>query len=324
MFPIILLVLPVCLALQSQAPAPIITFDAVHHDFAEISEDQKIAHRYTVTNKGNAPLNIKEVRTSCDCTDTAIGKMVLLPGESTFIEVRFNPDGLQGKIHRTLDVISDDPVTPITKLSFNADVIREIMPSGNTVIFTRINRDGAGMASLRLQSGNGKPITVTKISAANAPYISCISQQDGNDVILNMGIKGRLIPMNKTSGMDVLNVHTKSKKYPVLQFNIQWDVQPIIIAEPERVTWVVHVGKEYRTTITLKHSEGKPFRVIKAKSTSPLIRIAGFSKASATEQKIEIMLSSKAKAGGYQETLVLTLDDRKQQIVELPIVAVLQ
>jgi len=220
MFPIILLVSPLCLVLQSQVPAPIIAFDAAHHDFGEISEDQKIAHRYIVTNKGNSPLNVKEVRTSCDCTDTAIGKMVLLPGESTFIEVRFNPEGLQGKVRRTLDVISDDPATPISKLSFDADVIREIMPSGDTVIFTKINRDGAGLASIRLQSGNDRAITVTRASALNAPYISCEPQQDGNDVILNIVIKGKLIPMDKNRGEDVLTVHTENKKYSTMQFKI--------------------------------------------------------------------------------------------------------
>jgi len=137
----------VCLSLQAQTPAPTIAFDSTHHDFGKISEDHKTAHRFIVTNKGNASLNIKEVRTSCDCTNTTVGKTTLLPDEGTFIEAHFDPAGLMGNVRRTLDVVSDDQANPVTRLTFDATVIREIMPSGNAVVFEKVRRDGVGLAS---------------------------------------------------------------------------------------------------------------------------------------------------------------------------------
>jgi hypothetical protein len=75
-----------CAAATLMAQAPIISFDKVHHDFGRISPDRKVAAKYKVTNTGNAFLSITQVRPSCGCTYTLLGKWSLAPGESTEIE----------------------------------------------------------------------------------------------------------------------------------------------------------------------------------------------------------------------------------------------
>ena len=165
---------------------------------------------------------------------------------------------------------------------------------------------------------------MTRASAANAPYISCEPQQDGNDVILNIVIKGKLIPMDKNRGEDILTVHTENKKYPTMQFKIWWDVPLLIVVDHEQMTWMGSAGKEYKDKIILKHIEGKSFRILKAKPTIPQIKVTGVSKNSAAQHTIEVSLSPKAKAGGYQEVIAFTLDDPMQQTLEVSIVAVLR
>jgi hypothetical protein len=248
-----------------------------------------------------------------------------MPGEETFIEVIFDPMGMTGNIQKTLTVRSNDPNNGEVTLTFEASVTREIMPSSRFAIFSGVARSGPSTSkTIRLESGADQPITVTDAKIPGAPYLSCIPQQDGNDVILHISLDGKLLPPKNSQGTDNLAVRTTSKKAPLLHFQIHWEVQPTIMATPEWVTWLgAEAGKELRAAILLKHPEGRPFRILDAKPSSRIISASGITNKSAAEHKFEIVLSAKAKAGAHREVLTLKLDDPEQQSMEIPIVAVL-
>jgi hypothetical protein len=167
------LLLAPCLCL-AQAPSPVISFDKTHHDFGIIDHDQEVYYRSKVTNKGSAPLQIKEIRPSCGCSYSMMGQWRLAPGEETFIEVHFNPAGLMGNVHKSLSVLSDDPANPDVLLTFEASVAYEIMPSTTAIFFNEISRSGPAITkTVRLQSGNGQPVKVTDAKIPGAPYIAC-------------------------------------------------------------------------------------------------------------------------------------------------------
>jgi len=322
-FPYIALAPIVCMA---QAPAPAISFEKTHHDFGRMQDDQKVSYRFKVANEGSAVLEITEVIPSCGCTYSIAGQKNLKPGEETFIEVVFDPGGMTGNIQKTITVRSNDPKNGEIVLTFEATVVREIMPSSTYAIFSGVTRTGPAMSkTIRLESGDGQPIVVTDAKMPGAPYLSCNPQKQGNDVILNIGLDGKLLPPKINQGTDNLAVRTTSKRVPVMHFQIHWEVQPAILADPEWVTWLgMAAGKEQRASITLKHPQGRPFKILDAKSSSSILRASGITKNSAAEHKFEVILSSKAKAGAYREILTLKLDDPEQQSLEIPVVAVLQ
>jgi len=322
-FPHIALAPIMCLA---QAPAPAISFEKTHHDFGRMEDGQKASHRFKVVNRGTAILEIKEIIPSCGCSYSIAGQNSLKPGEETFIEVVFDPGGMTGNIQKTVAVRSNDPKNEEVILTFEATVVREIMPSSTYAIFSGVTRTGPAISkTIRLESGDGQPIVVTDTKTPGAPYLSCNPQQQGNDVILNISLDGKLLPPKINQGTDNLAVRTASKKVPVLHFQIHWEVQPAILAEPEWVSWLgAAAGKEQRATITLKHPQGKSFRILDAKSSSSILRASGITKNSTAEHKFEVILSAKAKAGAHREVLTLKLDDPEQQSLEIPIVAVLQ
>jgi hypothetical protein len=311
----------VCLAQTSE---PGIVFDRTHHDFGRIPDYKVVSHRYMVTNSGNALLRIKEVRPSCGCSISNVGKHLLKPGESTFIEAQFNPSGMSGSIHKSLAVISDDPKNPNILLTFEAGVFREIIPSTSVIFFHKVPRNASMSADIRIASGNGQSVNVTRIQFQDAPYLSCTQQKDGNDVILNLTLDGLQIPKNSNGTTDTMTVHTDNANIPTLQFRVQWDVQLQITASPARIAWVDNAGKELRTGVSLTHSNGKPFKILEATSTSPLITISSLSDVSATEQKIDVILSSYAKIGSLREILKLKFYDPEHEELEISIVAILR
>ena len=314
------LVIPVVCVAQ----APAITFDNLHHDFGKIGIDRKVSHRYKVTNTGQATLNITRLNPSCGCTSTVLGKWSLEPGESTDIEASFDPRGFRGKVHKSIQVISDDPSNGAATLSFEAEVVQDIMPSTHTVFFYDLPRTASRKTSVRLASGNGQPVRVKETKSPGAPYLGAAARSEGNDAVLDITLDGHRIPPRKPRGVDSLAVITTSTQMPVITLTVQWEVKASVTATPERVAWAEAAGKELRCPLVLKQVEGKDFRVLQAKSSSSLIKVEGAGKGAAPQQELQVFLSASARPGTYNENVTLSLDDPNQPELSVRVSALLR
>jgi hypothetical protein len=311
----------VCMA---QAPAPVITFETTQHDFGKIGADRKVSYRFKVTNTGSAVLNITRINPSCGCTSTVLGKWSLAPNESTEVEAAFDPHGYHGPIHKSIQVVSDDPANPTVTLTFEGEVIQDIMPSTNTVFFYDVQRTIPKKATIRLASGNGQPVQVKETKTPGAPYLSATVKPEGNDAILDIDLDARKISAGKQRGVDAMTVVTTSEKMPIITINVQWELKPSVVATPERVAWVDSPGKELRSPLSLKQAEGKAFRVKEYRSSNPLITVEGIGKPSAVQQDLQVILSAAAKPGTYNENVILFLDDPNEPELNLRVSAILR
>jgi len=314
---------PAAVVCMAQA-APHISFDATHFDFGKIPGDVKVSHRFKVTNTGQAPLNITRLNPSCGCTSTVIGKWTLAPQESTEVEVAFNPAGFRGLSRKSIQVISDDPASPTTTLTFEADVVREIMPSTDSVFFQDLVRSVPRKASVKLASGTDKPVKLTEARAPGAPYLSAALRQDGKDAWVDITLDGHKIPAGRTVGADAIIVTTANPKVPTVTLTVQWELRASVVADPVRVAWSETVGQELHTKVVLKQADGKPFRILSARTTNPVLTVEGITKAAAPRQEIEVVLAADAKPGLYTEKVILALDDPNQPELELRVAASLR
>ncbi len=105
-----------------QSNSPIIYFPETSHDFGTVEQGNVVGYNFTVTNKGKAPLKIKRIRTSCGCTAAITNKNVLDPGESTEIHTEFDSSNEIGKVHRSIEVLSNDHSNEKSILNIYVDV----------------------------------------------------------------------------------------------------------------------------------------------------------------------------------------------------------
>jgi uncharacterized cupredoxin-like copper-binding protein len=90
------------------AQAPVMQFEKTTHDFGAIKEDGGAKkHRFTFTNKGNAPLVISAVNASCGCTTPGWSKEPVMPGKTGYVEAEYNPMGRPGAFNKSLTVTSN-------------------------------------------------------------------------------------------------------------------------------------------------------------------------------------------------------------------------
>jgi hypothetical protein len=309
-------------ALTLMAQAPVITFDKTHHDFGRITPDRKVAVKYHATNTGNAYLNITQVRPTCGCTYTVMGKWSLAPGEATDIEAQFDPKGFKGGIRKSIEVVCDDPKTPTIALTFEAEVIQEIMPSVETVYFHQALKSATTRSQVRYVSGNGEAVQIVDVKAPGAPFITFGYRSEGKDLVLEVSLDGRKVPAGQFRGVETATVRFTNPRVGQLPLNIQWELKPAIVVSPVELVFQDAAGKELRQKLTLKQAEGRPFRVTGARPSLQGMRVEGMNQKAATID-LTVVLPATLKAGRYTDVLSLSTDDPDQPELTVRVVALL-
>ena len=88
--------------------APKIQVDSETYEFASVIAGTFVSHNFIITNIGDAPLTIKNVRTSCGCTVVELEKTVLAAGESEVLQADLGTTGYHGRIEKRIYVESND------------------------------------------------------------------------------------------------------------------------------------------------------------------------------------------------------------------------
>ena len=109
-----------------------ISADGETYEFGSVIDGTIVAHTFVLANKGNGPLEIARVTTSCGCTTATLARMTLEPGESVKLAAELRTDGLGapgGKsITRTITVESNDSARPQMFLNLKG-VVEPVAPS---------------------------------------------------------------------------------------------------------------------------------------------------------------------------------------------------
>ena len=103
--------------------APIIEVDSADYDFGKLVGAPAITHRFIISNIGDAPLSILDVRTSCGCTATALPESELAPGESVELEATVDLTGFSGHVSQAIYILSNDIIHRKLTLHITGQVI---------------------------------------------------------------------------------------------------------------------------------------------------------------------------------------------------------
>lgn len=100
-----------------------LSFDTRHMTAGPMNEDDAPStYRYRMTNSGDAPVGIKDLRTTCSCLTATCTRSSLLPGETADIIVRYDPAGHPGRFERRIFVYTQDGEDPAAVLKLSVDV----------------------------------------------------------------------------------------------------------------------------------------------------------------------------------------------------------
>ena len=107
----------------AQEKGPRIKFEKTTHDFGKIPEDKIFEYSFRFINEGDAALEIKDTESSCGCTEAAVDKKTIEPGQTGEIKTTLNPIGKRGKIKKTISVKTNDKTIQQVTLTVSAEVL---------------------------------------------------------------------------------------------------------------------------------------------------------------------------------------------------------
>ncbi|MGE5806511.1 MAG: DUF1573 domain-containing protein [Ignavibacteria bacterium] len=105
---------------------PKIYFNESEHDFGTIKEGKVVDYLFKFSNKGDAPLKIKNVETSCGCTAALVSSKTIEPGNEGTLRIELNTKDRSGKMSRSITISSNDPAEPNKVLLISAEIKKEI------------------------------------------------------------------------------------------------------------------------------------------------------------------------------------------------------
>ncbi len=79
-------------------------FDKLIHNFGKISQGETVGCYFKMTNTGNEPLVIYNVKPGCGCTTAKFPENPILPGDYGEIEIRFDSRGFSGNQYKVIRI----------------------------------------------------------------------------------------------------------------------------------------------------------------------------------------------------------------------------
>ncbi|MBS3915422.1 MAG: DUF1573 domain-containing protein [Bacteroidetes bacterium] len=103
-----------------------IQFLKTTHDFGVVNEDINFAiHQFRFVNTGDRKLHITNVATSCGCTTPDWTKDSINPGDTGFVQAKYETTNRIGTFSKSITVYSNAVTSPFVQLNIIGDVHRE-------------------------------------------------------------------------------------------------------------------------------------------------------------------------------------------------------
>lgn len=167
-----------------------------------VGEDTAVGH-FKYQNKGDKPIAIKNVSTSCGCT-AASAKNSAEPGEKGEVTATFKIGDRTGVQQKMITVATDDPAHPATSLTLKV-VIPQVLELQPTFLYwpageaakpkTILAKAGKDVAIKNLDVSSSSPDFLTKVeqgSAANEFRINVEPRQTTQPAAATLTIKPKL------------------------------------------------------------------------------------------------------------------------------------
>lgn len=145
--------------------APGITANHPDFDFGSIPQGKKLTHTFTIKNTGDAPLTIERVSTSCGCTAAASSLRTLPPGATSEIRATFDSTNFGGPVHKTVQVHSNDPKTPVYVMSLKGTVVEQIAVAPRQLNAGTVKAGGKQEMKLNLENRGNTPLAINAVKS---------------------------------------------------------------------------------------------------------------------------------------------------------------
>jgi hypothetical protein len=339
-----------------QGPVPVIDIAEKVKDFGIVSKGEQVQAVFEVHNKGEANLEISQVRPTCGCTVADFDKTIP-PGGTGKIRANVDTSAFNGPISKAVLVFSNDPATPQLSLVIKAEVrsMIEAMPR-SLVLFRSVLQGETATEKVTLVSADGSPFKVLGVQVRGKDYVDSGRQSStGAPILVEPGTdrspyeitvrelpeaeriaerKGPqyevavTVPSNAPEGMlnDKIIIKTDMAKAAEVPLNVTGAVRAIIqVVPPEinlgKVAGDADVGQP---VLLVNNRQNTDLQISEATVDNPAFTTKILPLQAGQRYQIAVTLKAGAPKGTLKGTLKINTSDPTRKVIEVPIQALVQ
>ncbi len=304
--------------------SPRIVFQDALHDFGTVEQGDQVNRLFKFTNQGTRDLRIESVKTSCGCTAAVISSEVIPPGQEGTISATFDTSRFFGERVKTISVHSNDPLQPVTTLTFQGAIAVEVAVEPAQLYLGRVRRGTNATHTIELLHDADKPIEITDATVAN-PFVSLRSEN-----LEKNGKKGKKLfvtlrkdaPLGRVS--TDITVTTTSQKHPTLSIPVFGHIEGDLLVQPPQVSFgVVQKGNTKQHDISIKSRAPKPVRVVRTQSSTPTVIAEMETVKEGEEYHLALKVNPEGAPGQIRGEVQVFTDHPVEKVLAIPVYGML-
>ncbi len=163
-----------CIVLLMASPAlaaPSIVVETPLHDFGAVTQGVKVDHLFMVRNRGDKPLTITQIRSSCGCTAATLSAKTIAPGKSGEVKVIFDSSNFAGQVTKSVYLDSNDPRTPSALLTMQGKVTELIAATPRALNLGSVKAGSRKEVVVTLENRGNRLFAVTSVTSPQAAIV---------------------------------------------------------------------------------------------------------------------------------------------------------
>ena len=310
---------------------PIVRIEPNHLDFGVMKQHESRSAEVIISNVGDQPLKIREIKASCGCTTTALAKDLLQPGESVPLKIDFSSKTFSGDQTKVVEIYTDDPRQGYLEVLVQAHVKVALMidPLKKKIEFAR-SRQGQKLTKQVTFTATEQPILELDLKRYNPDMfdLEIINGYEGNPQVSVLIVTvAEDMPAGKHR--DIAQLTTNIPETPKVDIELRCQiVHDLILSRDDIKFRYVVAGQQLRTRLRIVPFErGIQFVVTGAEIDVPgltaaveelvpnaetMILIDGQAIATDDERAV-------AAKGRLKGTLKIYTDLASQPVIEVPV-----
>lgn len=296
-----------------------------------------------IINRGNHPIEIHTIQSSCSCTDATIGTTKLAPGQTTYLRARIRIGNSSEQKRTAVRLLTDDEHQPTLPISFSWKPVLPIQAVPESVAVHNIRP--AEKKHVRIEI-TGNDFVLCRDCVLNVlPHPSSVSFNEasadtirfdshdidstrrGSNLITAFELQILGGPEALTDHVSLsLAVRCKDKNRALLTIPLTWTILPVIAVAPSRLSLGLRsAGEIVAARIALTTGSEDSFKILALeKEGSSAIERVEFDKDLRKTHVVNISLRMPNRLGPWREVVYFSTDRVDAKRVGVPISALIR
>ena len=310
---------------DDSAPAPKAVVEEPILDLGRIPRGDTVEGTFKIKNEGDAPLELREVRSSCACTVTRFDRTIA-PGETGTVTTVLDTANLQGANVKAVTVFTNDPKTPSLRLSLRSEVKPYLAAYPGYARFITVQKEAQGNIPQTLWATDGEDFDIVRIESPY-PYLKT-SFHEATEEERRDNVQGRqwivdivLDPDSPVGALtDYVKIFTNHPTQTLVSLPVSGFVRPILAVTPPEVNLrEMKISEPRRVSLDVRNFSADSIQMTGVSSDLEAVSAKIVPLEEGRRYQVQVEIGTEMPKGPFNGTLKLTTDSAKMPQVVVPL-----